>query len=367
MKNMIDVRLMLSKKRLIGLFIWLSVPIFLTMGLFYVFNDVSDDFTVPVGIVNESDEEEVVQIIEEIDENNLINVRLIEADHAARLVEQHELDSAFIFDETFIDNLQNLRRTNMIESHYSNRSLAYGAIKESIGAVVQERYGRYYAHNMINQVESETGEELSTLEEVDVLIQDLIERFNLLEYQYSYYGDITPESDDSDMNIYILWVIVTFFVTLFIFEMIVSERNQKVMQRLAFTRYNMSRYFGYQVALLTILLFVSDFVALFVFEFFYQQSIDIWVFVSVRVMMILFAYLLAILIKNVYTYLLVSLFVIIVVIIFTYILSPFLISEGLEIINYLNPLYEFINAEITMYWSLLLFVLLALIWRVRHA
>ncbi len=367
MKNMIDIRLMLSKKRLIGLVVWLSVPILLTMGLFYIFNDVSDDFTVPVGIVNDSDDAEVAQIIEEIDENNLTNVRLIEAEEAARLVEQHELDSAFVFDEQFMDNLENLRRTNMIESFYSNRSLAYGAIKESIGAIVQERYGLYYAQNMINQVEAEAGEELSTVEEVDEIIQDLIERFNLLEYQYSYYGDITPVSDDSDMNIYMLWVLVTFFVTLFVFELIVSERGQKVMQRLAFTRYNMSKYFGYQVAILTLLLLVSDFVALFVFEFFYQQSIDIWVFLSVRVMMILFAYLLAILIKNVYTYLLVSLFVIILVIIFTYILSPLLTLQGLEFFNYINPLHEFASGEITLYWSILLFVLVALMWRVRHA
>lgn len=367
MKNMIDVRIMLSKKRLIGLFIWLSVPILLSMGLFYIFNDVSDDFTVPVGIVNDSDDEEVSQIIEEIDENNLINVRLIDKDNAARLVEQHELDSAFVFDEAFMENLQNLRRTNMIESFYSNRSLAYGAIKESIGAIVQERYGIYYAQNMINQVEAEAGEEPSTIEEVDTIIQDLVERFNLLEYQYSYYGDITPVSDESDMNIYMLWVIVTFFVTLFVFELIVSERGQKVMQRLAFTRYNMSKYFGYQVIILTILLFVSDFTALFVFEFFYQQSIDIWVFLSVRVMMILFAYLLAILIKNVYTYLLVSLFVIILVVILTYILAPLFAAEGWEILNYINPLHEFVSGEITLYWSILLFVLVALMWRVRHA
>lgn len=367
MKNMIDVRIMLSKKRLIGLFIWLGIPTLLTMGLFYIFNDVSDDFTVPVGIVNESDDEEVAQIIEEIDENSLTNVRMIEADAAPRLVEQHELDSAFVFDAQFMDNLQNLRRTNMIESFYSNRSLAYGAVKESVGAIVQERYGLYYAQSMINQVEVEAGEEPSSVEEVEVIIQDLIERFNLLEYQYSYYGDITPVSDDSDMNIYMLWVMVTFFVTLFVFELIVSERSQKVMQRLSFTRYNMSKYFGYQVAILTILLIVSDLVALFVFEFFYQQSIDIWVFLSVRLMMILFAYLLAILIKNVYTYLLASIFVIISVVIFTYILSPLFDIEGLEILNYINPLHEFVNGEITLYWSILLFVLLALMWRVRHA
>ena len=367
MKNMIDIRLMLSKKRLIGLFVWLAVPTLLTMGIFYIFNDVTDDFSVPVGIANDSDEEEVESIIQEIGDNNLINVRMIEADEAGRLVEQHELDSTFVFDEQFYDNLENLRRTNMIESHYSNRSLAYGAIKESVGAVVQERYGLYYAKNMINQVEEENDAEQSDLETVDTLINDLIDRFNLLEYEYSYYGDITPVSDQEDMNIFIIWSIVTFFVTLFIFELIVSERRQKVMQRLAFTRYNMTKYFLYQVTILTFLLIVSDLVAWFVFEFFYEQSISILAVLSLRLMMILFAYVLAVLIKNVYTYLLVSLFVIIAIIIFTIVFDPFFVTMDMGYLNHLNPLNQFINEEITVYWSIGLFVLIALFWRVRHA
>lgn len=367
MKNMIDIRLMLSKKRLIGLFVWLSVPTLLTMGLFYIFNDVTDDFTVPVGIVNDSNNDEVESIIEEISENNLINVRMIESSEAARLVEQHELDSSFVFDAQFFDNLENLRRSKMIESHYSNRSLAYGAIKESVGAIVQERYGLYYAKNMINRLEEENDTEASNLEEVDTLISTLVDRFNLLEYEYGYYGDIQPVSEQEDMNIFMIWVVVSFFVTLFVFELIVSERRQKVMQRLAFTRYNMSKYFLYQVAILTILLVVSDLVAWFVFEFFYEQSLDILVVLSVRLMMVLFAYTLAVLIKNTYTYLLVSLFVIIAIIIFTFVLDPLLVSTDMTYLNHINPLQQFSNEEITMYWSILLFVLVVLFWRVRHA
>lgn len=367
MKNMIDIRLMLSKKRLIGLFVWLAVPTLLAMGLFHIFNDVTDDFTVPVGIVNDSEHEEVDNIIEQINENNLINMRSIEADEAARLVEQHELDSAFVFDNQFMDNLQNLRRSNMIESHYSNRSLAYGAIKESVGAIVQERYGLYYATNMINRVEEENDTEVSEFSEVETLIQELEEQFNLLEYEYAYYGDITPDSEQEDINIFMIWVLVSFFVTLFVFELIVSERRQKVMQRLAFTRYNMTKYFIYQVAILTILLIISDLVAWFVFEFFYEQTLSIWVVLSVRLMMILFAYMLAVLIKNVYTYLLVSVFVIIAIIIFTFVLDPLFVSMELEYLNHINPLYQFGNEEITVYWSILLIVLVALFWRVRHA
>src|SRR5690606_19175100 len=132
MINLLYTRLLLWKRRTLNLLIWLLLP---TVGTFLFITSATtlqEDARVPIAIVLEEESNLANELLQELVTSEMIHVMEMTEEEAVHELKQHDVDSVFIIEKGFENNILNGRRNNVLTSYRTDLSFAYSPVKEMI-------------------------------------------------------------------------------------------------------------------------------------------------------------------------------------------------------------------------------------------
>ncbi|UOQ49963.1 ABC transporter permease [Gracilibacillus caseinilyticus] len=348
MKDILYTRWLLIKKQSISLCLWLFLPLLITIAILSVTESVQGDFTVPVGIVLEEENDSSLALYDELNDTSLITATLMSERKALRQLERHELDSVFVIRENYQSDLEQGSRNNLLEGYYSDRSFAYDIVKESIVSIIQQETGRVNAANTVIQLEQQlNGTANWSVHEITAKSKQIQTKENLLIHQFQYQGErAVADKNEATLNPWVIWAFSTMLITIFVFDWVIKERQQHVSVRFHFMKIPYPKYIVLNVLIYLLLFLITDGITAIVLSSQYGAAIPIINLLSFRLMICLFAFLFVSIWSNVY-------FMYVAAIIWTFglmaIYSINLLGD-VKWLYFINPLERFLSGEWTIGW-----------------
>ncbi|MFZ3576348.1 ABC transporter permease [Virgibacillus sp. DJP39] len=370
MKNVVETRLLHLKKHWFSLLFWLLLPLIVTLAISTVLSNVQDDSRIPIGIVIENSNEPTIELLNEIATTTFVNVQQLSEKEALYQLRKHQLDSVFVIHNDFASQIRAGNRSHIITSYRTNQSLAYTPVKEMILSYVQQETGRSKAAYIIRELtESYQMESEWTWKQVIEKSKEIQEEESLLQTTFSFNGGNSQTVENiSIWNTLALWSIFSMLSTLLIFDWVVKENHSKVTLRFAFTTISLKGYLTRNLIFYSILLTIMDSVAMYVFELLQYVQLDSQIIIGViyyRFILILGAFLLALLFKNSYKYYVSSFAIVLFCMISSGAILP---MNGLllrwPLLSTINPTTPIVSSEFINFWPGFLLITF-IIWIVR--
>lgn len=130
----------------------LLLPLAITLLLTKLIFQTTEEFRIPVAIVDESTEQFSKDLLVALHDAPYIDVREMDRSAALRTLERHEVDSVFLFNHSFDEQIEKGERQAIVESYTSNLSFGYSTAKEIITAHIQQIVGRERAAIAIEHI-----------------------------------------------------------------------------------------------------------------------------------------------------------------------------------------------------------------------
>lgn len=279
MMDMIKSRWILLKRHRLKLIFWLFIPLFVTVGVVYVTSNVSEDFRVPVAVVDEANIEETDRIIKGLEESNYIRIDQFESsekDDALRVLEQYQYDSVLVFGEDFEDKILSGERRNMVETYYTDRSFAYSTVKELLASLIQESLNSHRITEQIQDLEMELFNETTIESETILETKNQIDTdTNLVSQNFTFKGEENMEEKDSTIDPWLVWAYVSLLTTVFIFDFVTRETRNETQQRFVFLNYSFKTFMMTSFLAMLIVMYMFDLVTLLIIKSMFDQSVSI--------------------------------------------------------------------------------------------
>lgn len=369
-KKVIEARFLHIKKHWIGLLFWLLIPLVASLCITSIVGAVKEDSKVPVGIVIEEPNELTNELLTEISTTSFIKAKQLAEDVALYQLKKHELDSVFVIHSDFASQIRKGRRSHIITSYQTNQSLAYTPVKEMILSYVQQETGRAKTAYIIKELAKNYHSNSNwTWDEIISKSKDIQEKESLLHTSFSFSSmEKQSSKENSIWNIWGIWGIFSMLSTLLIFDWVVKENHSSVLPRFAFMGIRFKDYMVKSLTLYGLLLIVMDIITLYIFHSIHLAQVSLTFIIGLicyRFILLLGAFLLAHVFKNLFRYYVVSFAITIVTMISSGAILPIngLLSRWpwLAAINPLDPL---LSGDITNFWPVFLLVATT-IWYVR--
>lgn len=283
MKMTLYTRLMLWRKQWISLLFWLLFPLGITLFMMNQIGIVQGDAEIPVGLVVEEDSEATDQLIHSIQTTDHLRPIILKEREALHELETHEIDSVFIIRRNYEEKIEQGRRNRTLDAYDSDLSFAYPSVRETIISLVQQDYILATTIQTIQQM-GETynvGEDWTT-ETLKQRSKEIVEEQQLLHVDFSFAGEPSDEQDQSTylINPEHLWMLITILSTFMIFDWVVKEKREQVINRLIFTQLAIKSYLLNNWLIYTILLFGFDCLTMYIFSETFGTSISLKVIMS---------------------------------------------------------------------------------------
>ncbi|WP_077321314.1 ABC transporter permease [Virgibacillus proomii] len=363
MKAIIQTRFLHWKHQFPALLFWLVLPIGVILGFNYAVTAIQADSKVPVGIVIEDKSTTARELVDKMNEAPFIRVKQLDKEQALQQLEKHELDSVFIIKEGYEKQVNSGSRNRLLTSYQSDLSFAYTPVSEMIASFVQKDTGRAKTAYTILQLE----EQLTTnthwnIEEIITTSKEIEAEQDLLKASFQFKGQAkTNETNLKLWDHWGLWALFSTLATFFLFDWLVKETRSSVRTRFAFIRFSYKTYALLNLLVYTVLLFVIDLAAAFIFSYVFGEAINlsrIAAIVSFRLMINGFAFLLAISMKQIVAYYSLSLVITLLLALTSGAIIPI---DGLPFLSVLHPLVPFLNGIFHNIW-LYMVVLIICLW-----
>lgn len=359
------------KKEWKSVICWLLAPIILTVFVMKTFGILQGESRVPIALIVEDSSILATQLAEEIEKNEMLSVRRLELDDALHKLKQHELDSVFVIREGYGESVLANRRYGLIEAYSSNRSFAYPAISETIMSLAQQDISRSKAAGVIQQLFLDYGMEDQW--DYEEIIQKSIEKQrkeSLLHTSFSY-GKQTGQPDEKPMellNSRAVWAFFTIIAAFFLFDWMIKESRPSMQVRWLYTSTSFKSHAIRMLGLYSLLTVLSDVLALFVFHFVLQETVTlsfIFPMLAFRVTLNLFAFLLAVVYRQLFMYFITGIAVALLLTVTGGAIVPLdALSRRWEWVEILSPVRSLMTTTIPIGWLVLLMLLLAA-WMVK--
>lgn len=371
MKDILQTRLIHWKKQWFQLLFWLAFPIIATLAAITITNTIQDETKVPVGIVLEDHTPLAEELYESIISNPLIRVYDLTETTAVDQLNKHELDSVFIIKKGYQDKINRGSRSRLMTGYQSDLSFAYMPVKEVILSYVQQDAARAKAVFVVQQLSEEfAGEQLWTWDEIiDNSKQIQIDQ-QLLHTSFSFFD---KEIDDSRNEFSLfktwnIWALFSLLATLLLFDWSIKERSSSTKPRFVFMRLSFKSYLLKNLCLYIGLLLFSDMIAIISFNMFLDEPITlslIGVIFFYRILIGLGAFLLTLVINNLFLFYGASFLITLMIVISSGALIPIDgLLKRLPWIEWINPLSAFLSMKYVNVW-LFIFIILIMGWFVR--
>lgn len=359
MKNIISIRLIWLKNDWKSTSFWLLFPLLASLLAMQLLNLATDSAKVPVGIVIEKQSPLTEEIVQQLASQQAIEVVMLRESQALNRLEQHKLDSVFIFKRNYDEGIANEKK-RIIEAYSSNRSYAYFSTVELIQSLVQQQATRGKLVNEVKQLLTDYNR-LDLFDEKQLVEDSKKRQFekDLLQIDYSIYNGTSMRNEFVPfITIWSFWAMFSMLATFFLFDWVVKERQQAVRIRWRFMRETFSSYAMKQLLLYFVLLFMTDLLFLSI-----VGSVSLKLIMSIfvyRIIIISMAFFIAHLFNLTYFYYVTGLFITIVLAVLSGGFMPLdALTKYLGIITTVHFPYAFLQQHIP--YSALIVVIIAYI------
>lgn len=363
MKNIFETRLLFWKFEWKGLLFWLTFPLLVTIIIMFAFGAIEEEANVPVGVVLEDDSILAKQLYESIQSTPYVKPFLLDEREAINQLEKQQLDSVFVIQKHFDENIERGRKNNLIKSYSSNLSFTYVPLKELVISYVNGDFTRAQAAFTVEQLYEQYDVEN------DVNWHELIERSKVIEREQNllktsltfFNSDVVEKGEQSIIDPWTIWVFATFLCTLFIFDWVIKENNKSIQNRLLFSKWSKRYYFALNGLIYTVLMFIIDIVTIIILAIIFNFEITFYLMmtlISYRVTLNMFAFLFSFLFKSVYSFYMISFALLCASLIMSGIIVPIdgLISQFPAIV-YFNPFHPVLTINPFNYWFIIAILL----------
>lgn len=363
--NRLPAQFFRLKKEWKSVICWLLAPILLTVFVMKTFGVLQDESKVPIALIVEDSSSLAMQLAEEIEKNDMLSVRYSELDDALHKLKQHELDSVFVIREGYGGSVLENRRNGLIEAYSSNRSFAYPAISETIMSLAQQDISRSKAAGVIRQLFQEYGmEEQWDYEEIIQRSEEKQKNESLLRTSFSY-GKQAGQPDEKPMellNSKAVWAFFTIIAAFFLFDWMIKESRPSMQVRWLYTSTSFKSHAVRILGLYSLLTVLSDVITLFVFHFVLQELVTlsfILPMLTFRVTLNLFAFLLAIVYRQLLLYYMTGMAAALLLTVIGGAIVPLdALSREAKWVEFLSPVRSLMTTTIPIAWLMLLMLLL---------
>lgn len=368
----IKTRFMLLRKSWLSHSFWLLIPIILTIGLIYLANLVQDDARIPVGIVVEEESPLVEKLLTELKGSPLLQVVETTESEAKRLLESHELDSAFVIKKGYENNIRNGNRNRLLIGYESDLSFAYTVTRETILSLVQKDSGRAKTVQTVNALMKDNVylANWSEKEIINKVLETEADQ-NLLNSKFLFLGENAAEKPETQSffgNPWAIWSLFSFLSMLFIFDWVIKEKQSSTLPRLQFSRISIKSYFLLNMLVYLCLFLTLDIITMILFECLYDTGISVELlfrFVSFRLTAVAIAFVLALCFRKLTVYYAISFIFLLFIAITSGVIIPVEgISNQFQWLEKLHPIRPFLLGES---WSplLLIFICFIALWFIK--
>ncbi|ASN05045.1 ABC transporter permease [Virgibacillus necropolis] len=370
MKSVIEARFLHMKKHWFSLLFWLLMPLMATIGITSILDTVQGDSKIPVGIVIEDDNKITKELYNEISSTSFIKARELTKDVALYQLKKHEIDSVFVIHSDFATQVREGNRSHIITSYQTNQSLAYTPVKEMILSYVQQETGRSKTAYIIRELADDyhSNSEWSW-EEIISKSKEIQEDENLLQTSFSFSRADSQSTEDIPLwNIWGIWSILSMLSTLLLFDWIVRENQSTVVPRFAFMGISFKGYLVRSLGFYSFSLILVDSITLYVFHSLHHVEINLSFIVGMacyRFVLLLGAFLLALLFKNIFRYYVISFAITSLTMISSGAILPITgVLSKWPWFTAINPLAPILTGSIINFWPGFLLIA-TIIWSVR--
>ncbi|WP_284139788.1 MULTISPECIES: ABC transporter permease [unclassified Virgibacillus] len=309
MKSIWITRWLHWKKQLISLLFWLFLPLFGTIIIIQAAHAFQEDAQIPIGLVLHDDSPFAQQLYSDIAASPFVQVQILQEKDALKQLEAHDLDSVFVIEEDYGEQIQKGNRKNVITAYRSDLSFAYSPIKEMVVSLVQQETGRSKAAFYVMRLAEKYPpyEKRWSWEEITSKSKEIQKEEDLLTSTFSFFGETKKQGSSSrlwDPNPWGIWGLFLILSTFFLFDWMVKEREKKLTSRFAFMRISFSAYLLGNAFLYLLLFLIIDSLSFVILQRIYDSSISTELFLSIitfRWMTVAGSFIIALCVKNIYT------------------------------------------------------------------
>lgn len=369
MKSILFTRFIHLKRHWMSLMFWLAIPLVATIVMLQLAEGIKDDTKVPVGIVLEEETAHALNLVQSIEESPLLRVFKLHEQEALRQLEKHELDSVFIINKGYEQAIQKVNRQQLITGYQSNLSFAYTPVKEMIVSLVQADIGRSKAAYVVADLsEQYNNNQRWTWDEIIETSQLVQEEENLLHSRFTYHHDksLNHHEDHQFINAWHIWLIFSVLTSLFIFDWMIKERAEHTKLRFIFLKMSHATYLLGNLFIYILIFFIMDTVTYFTLDQLdVADSKSLGTVLSLRIMLSLLSFLIALCFRKPFTYYSFSLALTLFITIGSGAIFPVeeLINHNPGL-TWLSPFHAFLSGQLTILWTIILLIVI-FVWYVR--
>lgn len=298
-------RLRKEWKSIIG---WLLLPLIMTVLVMKGVGVWQEETKVPIALVVEEETQLANQLVDELLHTELLHIHFMELPEALHKLEQHELDSVFVIQEGYEENVLTNRRNQVIEAYSSNQSFAYQAIVETVTSLAQQDMARSKAAFVIKQLFKDYGTaDEWDYDEITEKSRERQENNALLQTTFTYFN-VEQEGKDSSLpllQVFDVWSLFAMISTFFLFDWVLKESRPEIRARWLFTSISFRRYGLGMLGLYTLILFIVDFLTVAIFVPLFDVTLSFKLILSLlsfRLTVNLLVFLLASIYRNLFMY-----------------------------------------------------------------
>lgn len=364
--NRMPAQVFRLKKEWKSVVCWLLAPILLTVFVMKIFGALQEETKVPIALIVEDSSTLANQLAQEIEKNEMLFVHYMELDDALHKLKQHELDSVFVIREGYSESVLANRRNGLIEAYSSNRSFAYPAISETVMSFAQQDISRSKAATVIRQVLDEYG--MGNEWDYDEIIRKSEEKQkneSLLRTSFSY-GKQTGQPDEKPLNLLnsrAVWAFFTIIAAFFLFDWMIKESRPSMQVRWLYTSTSYKSHAIRMLGLYSSLTIFSDALTLFVFHFVLLEPVTlsiIFPLLTFRVTLNLFAFLLAIVHRQMFMYYMTGIATALLLSVTGGAVVPLdALSRRWQWVEVISPVRSLLTTTVPIVWLVLLILMLA--------
>ncbi|MDY0396923.1 ABC transporter permease [Virgibacillus halophilus] len=290
MKDILFTRWMHWKKHWVGMLFWLALPIIGTILISSLLQSAEKEAKVPIGIVTEDNTPLAEVLLKEIGTERTLQVQHLQKEKALHLLEIHKLDSVFVINKGFEEQIRAGNRDQLISGYHSDLSFAYSPVKEMIISLVQQETSRSKAAYTVKRLsDSAKTRQHWTWDAIVKTSKQVQKEENLFLSTFSYLPSASGiESNDSVMlDVWAIWALWNLLITFMLSDWLIKEKENDVFLRFSFIRFSYPGYLINNAILYFVLQTCFNFAAVFIFHLVMQSNFSFTIFPSLFAFQIL--------------------------------------------------------------------------------
>lgn len=260
MNAFLFTRMLLMKKQVLSIGIWLLMPLAFTYVLSQWLTNMVEESQIPIAIVDEDESELSRAFIDELQQIDLFRITVMEKQKALYALEKNELDSVFVLKRDFQAQLQTNKRNDLIEAYATNRSYFYFVVKENITSLVQRKATQAKAAYEVKKILNQYGSTIHwSFDDIMAEGQQREDRYQLLTVDFSYYKESSsPTGRELFLNPWGIWAFFVLISSFYLLDWVIKEANHPVVVRWLQSKSTYQTYFFSTVGIFILCMWLID-------------------------------------------------------------------------------------------------------------